>query len=71
MNLCDSCMEEVLHFIYHFGNMRELQVFSTWLFLPSDLYSLVLVREPARGCCQLLNVSIPVICPGTGKMTKG
>ena len=28
-------MEEVLTFICDFGNRRELQAFSTWLFLPA------------------------------------
>ena len=35
MNRCDSSMEEVLNFICDFGNRRELQAFSSWLFLPA------------------------------------
>lgn len=60
LNLCDSFMEEALHFIYRFG--RELQVFlleSSYLAAFSSLRcSLVRVW----GCCQLLNMSISAIC---------
>ena len=35
MNHCNSSMEEVLNFICDFGNRRELQAFSSWLFLPA------------------------------------
>ena len=59
MNHCNSSMEEVLNFICDFGNRRELQAFSSWLFLPAAAAAAAKLLQSYPTLCDHIGGSLP------------